>query len=153
MTNHVPLQHPGLLADDLERALDTSFREHLREPFRRIVRLRQNEILRVEPEGDVDGCVAGILPANRGRDALDTCVGDGLILRQQTECRRGCREGYDRDSQDDVSSYAISVIEVFRYLSEIRHTSSEIEMWVRDTKAYRQSLTWLTRRFLCPALP
>ena len=55
--NHVVpptcFQHPGLLTDNLERSPHILLAEHLRQSLGRIVGLRQNEILRIKPEGDV----------------------------------------------------------------------------------------------------
>ena len=47
-------QHARLLADDLERRPDPSVGQRLRNPLRRVVILRQDVVLRVEPERDVN---------------------------------------------------------------------------------------------------
>ena len=51
------LEHARLLADDLERRPHAQPRQHLRQPLRRVVVLRQDVVLGVEPERHVDGAV------------------------------------------------------------------------------------------------
>ena len=48
------LEHARLLADDLERGPDPERRQHLRQTLRRVIVLRQEVVLDVEPERHVD---------------------------------------------------------------------------------------------------
>ena len=47
-------EHSSLLADDLEGRPHAEARQHLRQPFRRLVVLRKDVVFRVEPQCDVD---------------------------------------------------------------------------------------------------
>ena len=60
MTSRAPalLEHARLLADDLERRPHAQSRQHLRQALRRVIVLRQDVVLGVEPERHVDAASA-----------------------------------------------------------------------------------------------
>src|SRR2546429_7239480 len=48
------LERAGLLADDLECRLNALLGEERRQPFGRVIALRQDVVFRVEPKDDID---------------------------------------------------------------------------------------------------